>query len=168
MLGVRIREAKPEEADMLFKVQRASALAGFAHIFPPDDYPFPDEAELSTWMKLLKTPDVAILVAERAGRPGGVAVIGHEELLRFFLVPEWWGSGVADVLHEAALDTLRQRGDSICRLWVLEANHRARRFYERRGWRLDGRKRVSIFPPFPPAVGYSRGVDVSVGTKREE
>jgi GNAT superfamily N-acetyltransferase len=144
-------------------MQRAAALAGFAHIFPPDKYPFPDEAERLRWMEIFQSPNVSILVAEREGQPGGGAVIGREELAHFFVVPEWWGSGVADVLHDAVLQTLRERGDSVGRLWVLEENHRARRFYERRGWRLDGRRRLSPFPPFPGAVGYSRGVEVSGG-----
>jgi len=50
---------------------------------------------------------------------------------------------------------LLARGEATCRLWVLEENHRARRFYERRGWRLDGRRKDARFPPFPPAVGYT-------------
>jgi diamine N-acetyltransferase len=38
---------------------------------------------------------------------------------------------------------------------VLEENQRARRFYERRGWRLDGRRTRTPFPPHPPMVGYT-------------
>jgi hypothetical protein len=61
-------------------MQRAAALAGFAHIFPPDKYPFPDEAEHLRWMEIFQSPNVVILVAEREGQPGGGAVIGREEL----------------------------------------------------------------------------------------
>jgi hypothetical protein len=38
---------------------------------------------------------------------------------------------------------------------VLEQNARARRFYERRGWVLDGTERVVPFPPHPLDVGYT-------------
>ena len=41
------------------------------------------------------------------------------------------------------------------RLWTLTENHRARRFYEKRGWRLNGETRVVPFPPNPVDVGYS-------------
>ena len=41
------------------------------------------------------------------------------------------------------------------RLWVLEENHRARRFYEKRGWRLNGETRVVPYPPNPLDVGYT-------------
>ena len=37
---------------------------------------------------------------------------------------------------------------------MLEENARARRFYERRGWELDGTTRVVPFPPNPLDVGY--------------
>jgi hypothetical protein len=39
-------------------------------------------------------------------------------------------------------------------LWTLEDNARARWFYERRGWRLNGETRVVPFPPSPLDVGY--------------
>ena len=73
-----------------------------------------------------------------------------------YVVPEAWGSGVADALHDAGLDHLRSRGETRCRLWVLEHNARARRFYERRGWELDGTTRVVPFPPNPLDVGYAK------------
>jgi hypothetical protein len=38
---------------------------------------------------------------------------------------------------------------------VLEANQRARRFYEHRRWRHDGERRRSDFPPYPAALRYS-------------
>src|SRR6266498_2246427 len=36
------------------------------------------------------------------------------------------------------VDDLRKAGDGYLTLWVLEGNTRARRFYERAGWRPDG------------------------------
>jgi hypothetical protein len=39
---------------------------------------------------------------------------------------------------------------------VLEDNARARRFYERRGWRPDGTDRIVPFPPHPLDVGYTK------------
>ena len=156
MNDVQIRLARTDEAELLFNMQRASALAAFAHIYPPDKYPFPDEAERRRWTELVASADVVILMAEHRAEPAGLAVVGHEELLRFFVVPEKWGSGVADALHDAALERLRERGESKCRLWVMEENHRALRFYERHGWRPDGRTRVGSFPPRPLTLGYSR------------
>jgi RimJ/RimL family protein N-acetyltransferase len=42
---------------------------------------------------------------------------------------------------------------------VLEHNARARRFYERLGWRESGRTRVVPFPPNPLDVGYTIDLD---------
>ena len=84
----------------------------------------------------------------------GVAAIRSGWLDGLYVVPECWGSAVATRLHDAALDHCRSLGDDECRLWVLEENARARRFYERRGWELDGTTRVVPFPPNPLDVGY--------------
>jgi RimJ/RimL family protein N-acetyltransferase len=50
---------------------------------------------------------------------------------------------------------LRESGATRASLWCLADNARARRFYERRGWTLDGGERVAPFPPHPLDVGYS-------------
>ena len=55
--------------------------------------------------------------------------------------------------RDAAVQRLRGWGCGWCRLSVLEENQHARRFYERRGWRLDGRRTRT--PPHPPMVGYT-------------
>jgi len=59
---------------------------------------------------------------------------------------------VAGDLHDAALAAMPDCPE--LRLWTLEANHRARRFYERRGWRLNGMTRIVPYPPNPLDVGY--------------
>jgi GNAT superfamily N-acetyltransferase len=55
------------------------------------------------------------------------------ELYGFYLHPDAWGSGVADVLIDTCHRSLRRRF-STASLWVLRDNPRARRFYERHGW----------------------------------
>jgi hypothetical protein len=39
-------------------------------------------------------------------------------------------------------------------LWVLEAKEQARAFYEHRGWRHDGGRNHSAYPPYPPVLRY--------------
>jgi RimJ/RimL family protein N-acetyltransferase len=60
---------------------------------------------------------------------------------------------VAAELHDAAL--AEQPDCPELRLWVLEENHRARRFYEKHGWRGNGETRVVPYPPHPLDVGYT-------------
>jgi GNAT superfamily N-acetyltransferase len=139
-----IRRSGHEEADAHFRVQREASLAGLGHIY--GDEPYPDDAVLERW----RTFPGTVLVAERDGGIVGVAGIEAEWLHGFYVLPESWGTGVADELHEAALEL------GVARLWCLEENRRARRFYEKRGWRLNGETRVVEYPPHPLDVGYSR------------
>ena len=44
---------------------------------------------------------------------------------------------------EWGLEELRKKGYKQAILWVLEGNHRARKFYERHGFVLDGNVRDS-------------------------
>ena len=46
---------------------------------------------------------------------------------------------------QAGLDAMRARGYRDAVLWVLDDNPRARRFYEREGWALDGRTKREEF-----------------------
>jgi predicted N-acetyltransferase YhbS len=55
-----------------------------------------------------------------------------------FVSPGWWGSGLAAHLHGRALEAMRERGFRRARLFTPAAQARARRFYEREGWRADG------------------------------
>jgi GNAT superfamily N-acetyltransferase len=80
------------------------------------------------------------------------------QLNALYVLPDEWGSGVGSRLHDAAVAKLGELGPE-ARLWVLEANTRARAFYERRGWRLDGRERVVPFPPHPLDVGYTLSLE---------
>jgi GNAT superfamily N-acetyltransferase len=54
------------------------------------------------------------------------------------------------------LHRLRETNVQEARLWTLTENHRARAFYERRGWSLTGRTRVVPYPPYPIDVEYAR------------
>jgi ribosomal protein S18 acetylase RimI-like enzyme len=60
------------------------------------------------------------------------------EILAIYVDPPHWGTGAGRALLNAALARLAERGFRQVRLWVLAANHQARRFYERAGFTLDG------------------------------
>lgn len=157
-MEVTIRLAWADEAELLFEIQKAASLTGLGHIFPADRHPYPDEAVRANWEAVVAGPAATALVAEDDGRVVGVAAIEADWLNGFYVRPESWGTAVAPALHDAALDAIRRTGAASARLWVLEANTRARRFYERRGWRENGTTRVVPYPPQPLDVGYSRAL----------
>lgn len=97
------------------------------------------------------SPDLRIWVAERDGGIVGEAICIRRgdicELRDLYVVPDAWGSGIAQDLMQTALDAMRVRGATEAMLWVVEANGRARRFYEREGWSADGQTRDSALGP---------------------
>ena len=147
-----IRRGGSEDLELVFSIQREASLAGFAHIFPPERFPFPDDAVREALREQVDDPANALLIdAQRRG----FALAGRAWLHRLFVREAAWGTGVADELHAAALAELRAAGAMSASLWCLAENARGRRFYEKRGWRLNGSERVAPFPPHPLSVGYS-------------
>jgi GNAT superfamily N-acetyltransferase len=66
------------------------------------------------------------------------AIRGMVHLWQLFVRPDYWGTGVADVLHREFVAEAMNQGYERGRLYTPAAHQRARRFYERRGWRAQG------------------------------
>lgn len=77
-------------------------------------------------------PDVDAWLAEDDGRIVGYALLDGDFLSHLYIAPDAQGQGVGAALLERAKE-LRPDG---LRLWVFQKNERARRFYERHGFRL--------------------------------
>jgi GNAT superfamily N-acetyltransferase len=63
---------------------------------------------------------------------------GLAHLWQLFVLPNWWGHGVAPILHDQAVSEMCRRGFEQARLYTPSQQARARRFYERRGWSPQG------------------------------
>jgi GNAT superfamily N-acetyltransferase len=74
-----------------------------------------------------------VVIAEVEGRAVGFVAWRGAELDALYVLPDAAGRGVGSRLLD--------RAGAVSTLWVLEANHPARRFYERRGWSPDGTAR---------------------------
>jgi GNAT superfamily N-acetyltransferase len=79
---------------------------------------------------------VAFLPAIRAWRAVEDPTLAH--LRQLFLAPDYWGTSLAHVLHAHAMQAARQRGFTAMRLFTPTGQARARGFYEREGWTVDG------------------------------
>ncbi|HEX7254961.1 MAG TPA: GNAT family N-acetyltransferase [Gaiellaceae bacterium] len=154
MSALSIRHATQDDAEALFAIHRESALTAYVDIFPPDRYRFPDARMRAHWGQALRDGETDVLIAERAGTPVGFATVSPGWLRNLFVLPAEWGRGPGSALHDAAVELLRGHGRG-ARLWVLERNERARRFYEARGWRDDGGRTRSAFPPHPVELRYT-------------
>lgn len=150
------RLATPTDAPALRDLERTANLAALGHVFPPERFPFPDDAVLARWALVLEQPDVAVLVLDGPG--GLVAYAAHDDCwLRHLAVhPEHWGGGIATAAVEAAVRGIDARGSTVAHLWCLEENHRARRLYEYLDWRATAERRAAAWPPHPMEVRYTR------------
>ena len=64
------------------------------------------------------------------------------EIIAIHSLPESWGTGLG---HAMLTEALGQIGDRAVFLWAFKENQRARRFYEKHGFRWDGTQRTSDF-----------------------
>ena len=155
-VGLAVRPARPEDLETLLEIQRAAAVTAFAHVFPQALYPFPSNDIRELWRDTLADPDVEVYVAELEGDHAGSVSVGGEFLRTLYVLPRFQGSGVGSALHDLALERLAALGSRTAKLWTLEENWGARRFYERRGWTLTEQTRVVPFPPNPIDVQYAK------------
>jgi GNAT superfamily N-acetyltransferase len=149
-----VRDGCVADAQDLLAIHRAAAVTAYAHVFPADRYAYPEQHVLDGLLGRLAEGSGTI-VAEDDAELVGFAVVAACRLEQLYVRPDRWGTGVGPLLHDAAVERRRCAGDGRLRLWTLEQNVRARRFYERRGWRLDGTTKTAGHPPYPTDVGYA-------------
>lgn len=141
-----LRRAAPADAREIAEVHVRTWQAAYRNAFPAEvlDNLSVDEREALA-RRLLGSGEEALWVAEADDRIVGFVSVGPSrteegagELYAIYVLPEAWGSGAARELMAAAKDWFAQEGYAIAMLWVLADNPRARRFYEREGWRAEG------------------------------
>lgn len=155
-----LREATSDDVGALADLEREANLAALGHVFPPERYPFPQDAVLARWALVLDEPGVRVLVRDAGPRPadGIDAFLAYDDrTLRHLAVhPDCWGRGLASTLVETALRAIDERGTTTAELWCLEENTRARRLYERLGWQATDDRREAMWPPHPIELRYTR------------
>ena len=103
---------------------------------------------------------VGALVALASWRPArehgeeGQTVPSVAYVSHLYVHPELWRNGVASGLLELAESAMREAGSTRAILWT-PTGAPARGFYERCGWRLDGRERWSSELKLP-MVGFGK------------
>jgi ribosomal protein S18 acetylase RimI-like enzyme len=168
---ITIRSATAADAAAIATVRADSWRAAYAALIPAAALAeATGPASVSAYTEVLITRSCAgILVAEpQQPRPPGHQVIGFAsfgperdaagqlmpppeaspsgsaagELYAIYVRPAYWGGQAGwQLLTELVSRATAQRYDSLT-LWVLEANDRARRFYERAGFAVTGESQV--------------------------
>lgn len=140
-----IRRASPTDVVEIADFQTRCWREAYAGLVPPDylDRVGAPEREVR-WGQRIATGSRAVALAELGGRIVGVTSWGTGalsdapavELMSLYVSASERGRGLgAQLLHHAL-------GDEPAHLWVFEDNVRARAFYRRHDFVLDGRRRV--------------------------
>lgn len=156
------RQAVPGDASALVDLERDANVVALAHVFPPEEYPFPEAEVRAEWVAKLAADEVVVEVVDGPGRLEGFLVYDATRLRQLAVHPDSWGTG----LGRSGVERAAAYGATL--LWCLAANHRARAFYERLGWRTTGVTRQARWPPHPEEVEYAwngpgRGPDAPPG-----
>ncbi len=164
MCVVVLRVARLADAPAIAGLHLETALQAYAAIFPPSA-PAPTLAGLTAdWADRLGAPPPQLAtVAEQDGRLVGVVVAGPDpddpasgHLSRLYVRPSCWGRGIGRRLHDRAVAHLAGARYAEASLWVLEANHRARDWYERLGWTPTPARKPTYAPANIYDVAYRR------------
>ena len=162
-----LRTGKDFDLKAVGAVHWRSRAAAYAHILEPETLTATTAEMLGEWwterwrweqethrLTVVEGDDGEIVGFTYVG-PSEVS--GAVELNAIHVVPELVGTGIGRALMVNALEQLRGLGGERAVLWVLEENERARRFYDRGGWKSDGETRVDTINGEPvPQLRYSR------------
>lgn len=163
-----IRPAEIDDAEAVAQAHVATWQAAYEGLMPADFLAALDWRErlesTRTWLGSPR-PDVATLVAVR-GHVLGFSTFGpvrdedlipdnYGEIYAIYVLPEAWSTGAGSGLLKASLRAMSAY--DVVALWVLEANVRARRFYQRHGFAPDASaKTIEIGSATLPELRYVR------------
>jgi len=146
---VHVRPATRTDARAIETIRVHGWRAAYRQVFPPHELDALPVDE-TRWVHRLEEPPPgwSIFVADREDTVVGFAATGPSrdergigELYAIYVDPDRWSQGAGRALMAQAERTLSARY-SAATLWVLEENSRARGFYERGGWALDGAQKT--------------------------
>lgn len=99
----------------------------------------PDWPEMSVWVAAVADEAVGFCGAGPSRDDDADESIG--EVYAIYVDPPRWDTGAGAALMQQAVNWLRGPHQHAT-LWVLDSNDRARRFYEKGGWKPDGATKV--------------------------
>lgn len=146
--NICVRNASAELCPGLGQIMAASFRAAFGGFISQETLERCAVAENCAALLAGLPPEMTTLAGWLDGRLMGLLVYterpdGRTELEAIHSLPESWGTGLGAAMLEAALAQTGAR--EAVGLWAFAQNHRARRFYEKQGFRFTGETRISEF-----------------------
>lgn len=145
-----VHYARMEDAEALGRIMAVSFRSAFRDFISQQtlDTCAVEENCAGLIRSILEEGRMGVLLGGIDEEPMGLLVFseqenGWTEIEAIHSLPESWGSGLGESLLQLALEeTNAKRGVG---LWAFAENKRARRFYEKHGFRFTGESRVSEF-----------------------
>ena len=149
--GLRIRRARPDEARLLTRIERAAGEENLEHLFPPEEVEYPVREVTTRWRRLLHDPASRVFVLVHGENDDALGLIAFSagEVLHLAVAPHRTRLGYGSALLEFAVRQIHDSGEPEAGLWVLEGNAGARAFYRHHGWTETGQRRPCRYPPHP-------------------
>lgn len=139
-----VRNAKYEDmkrAGHIMSVSFRTAFADFVSQKTMDACAQEDNC-IALLQGIFREGKVHFLIGGNSGMLAWQSTEDGAQIMAIHTLPESWGTGLgAAMLTEG----LKQIGNQSVFLWAFKENTRARRFYEKHGFRWDGSERVSAF-----------------------
>lgn len=144
---MNVRPARPEDARRMAEIHVETWRATYPGMMPQEvlDGLSVDDRERN-WQEWIPHPETTAFVAELDGEIVGFVGVGPSwsnpgigEIYSIYVTPAAQGRGAGRALIDAGVRALSERWDEAT-LWVATENPRARRFYERYGWEVDGER----------------------------
>ncbi|MFE7901383.1 GNAT family N-acetyltransferase [Streptomyces sp. NPDC057424] len=173
MSGLRVREMTIADCDRVAEIRTRGWQSAYRGLIPQsylDGLSLEEDAERRRTYLSQGDGSVVNLVAEDArgellgwachGRyREGEVLTGDAELYAIYVHPDQVGRGVGQALLTESLARCTAAGHGRILLWVLKENDRARRFYERAGFRADGAEEpFEVDGVAVPEVRYTRAL----------
>ena len=139
-----IRNAEFEDMKRMGYIMSVSFRTAFSEFVTPQtlDACAREEQCAALLEGIFREGKVRFLMGDNSGMLAWQNGENGAEIIAIHSLPESWGSGLGQAMLTGAME---QIGDQPVFLWAFKENKRARRFYEKNGFRWDGSERVSEF-----------------------
>lgn len=169
MTGPRsVRHPTRDDAQDVGETHASAWEEGYSALFDPGVLEELVGVRRTMWVRVFADPEFdleSMLVVESDGQVVGYSHFGvsdedetQGEVFGFYAHPRVWGTGVSSELIVATLAELSVRSLRPVIVWTHAGADRARAFYEKSGFALTGRRRISTVNPGAidvPEVEYS-------------
>ncbi|MDD4773345.1 MAG: GNAT family N-acetyltransferase [Eubacteriales bacterium] len=150
---ITIRLAVPADAPDMAQVHMRSWEAAYNDIVPAEYIREKNAGRPALWQRIISSENTAHYIIQRDRQTVGIMTIVPTpqdgdadcetcELEGIYLHPDYYRMGIGTQAMDFAFDTARRWGKTVMTLWVFAENTNAIEFYEKCGFKSDGKTKT--------------------------